>query len=235
MESFRGAFRSSGSRLPSYVSSPAPRAAWTSQARMSSAAERAKKASSAYSSPLLSRTLNSSTVNGTSRVLTRCNFLTLQRRRSEGNHILIARPIELASVSVESRTGVFRGTIRISKTSYGAPSGVFVRFSLDGWRTYKDVQSTHVADDPDANFFFFTIETVQGRMDSRNADVGDETTLEFAVCCHDGTGLFSWENNNGQNFVACIHVIQQTPQSPRLGDLGRQAKSTTKQPTISVY
>lgn len=97
----------------------------------------------------------------------------------------------LGSIGVQLEAAFVQGpklflTVR-ALNSVGANRRVFIRWTNDGWASYKDVDlvETPVCSDGRTSVFIGCI---------------DAAVVDFAVCCM-GDGREYWDNNAGQNYI----------------------------------
>lgn len=101
-----------------------------------------------------------------------------------------------------------KGTVRVRNLDFN--KSVHVRYSLNGWKSFADVQGTYVQNSCDgfSDKFTFVIYAHTLTLGQR---------LEFA-CRFQCRGCQYWDNNRGKNYVfQCLPATNQTPVAPIAG------------------
>ena len=101
---------------------------------------------------------------------------------------------------------------------------IFVRYTVDEWRTFHDVDAQYVANGDRS-------------LDRFIASVPLNTTcsvrMQFVVC-YQVNGCEYWDNNGGRNYQAEIEDIDKTPcSSPRLPRQQRRVSILKTSPSAS--
>lgn len=145
-----------------------------------------------------------------------------------------AKLIQLVSVAFEPKTGMFRGTLRLAKARLGKPKGALVRYTWDHWRTYDDTFGVQVAEDSEACYFFFAVET-RNFLCARETNTKEEqeVTLSFAICFQAEKNEDYWENNGMKNFEAHLTAVPRAYAPNNIRGTGRKGP-VAAQSTISV-
>lgn len=97
------------------------------------------------------------------------------------------------------------GTVRVRNLDFH--KSVHIRYTLDGWKTYADLQATYVQNSCDgfSDTFSFVLY-------ANNLPVGQR--LEFAVRFH-CKGCQYWDSNNGTNYCfQCLPITQRSSITP---------------------
>lgn len=112
--------------------------------------------------------------------------------------------LENAAVSDPSILAI-AGTVRVRNLDFH--KSVHIRYTLDGWKTYADLQATYVQNSCDGFSDTFTFVLY-----ANNLPVGQR--LEFAVRFH-CKGCQYWDNNNGVNYCfQCLPTTHRTSITP---------------------
>lgn len=108
--------------------------------------------------------------------------------------------VENAVVSDPSILAI-SGTVRVRNLDFN--KSVHIRYTLDSWKTYADLQATYVQNSCDgfSDKFSFVLY-------ANNLPVGQR--IEFAARFH-CRGCLYWDNNNGANY--CFQCLPTTPRN----------------------
>lgn len=141
---------------------------------------------------------------------TSLNFLDRIRDNFVALEFAKVSPMPICSIS---------GTVRVRNLDFF--KSVYVRYTIDGWRTSNELQAHYVPDSCDgfSDKFAFVIYLY---------DVNPNQRVELAVrfhCC----GSIFWDNNNGSNYV--FQCLPSTPVVPSYF----QYFGTTNDPCYSFY
>eukprot|EP00123_Amoebidium_parasiticum_P000706 comp11580_c0_seq1/m.6053 comp11580_c0_seq1/g.6053 ORF comp11580_c0_seq1/g.6053 comp11580_c0_seq1/m.6053 type:complete len:457 (-) comp11580_c0_seq1:1025-2395(-) len=103
--------------------------------------------------------------------------------------------VALASVQFVDRASQLQGRVRVRNTSF--EKAVFIRYTVDNWRTHRDISAQYESSDSSREYdeFLFVIPVPINITHGRK--------IAFAVCyCADGREF--WDNNHGANYEGRI-------------------------------
>ncbi|KAI9323212.1 putative phosphatase regulatory subunit-domain-containing protein [Dichotomocladium elegans] len=106
------------------------------------------------------------------------------------------RPIQLERVVMRPDQAI-AGQCRVANLAY--EKHVMVRYTLDRWATFYDVDATFRASCVSSDLFDFKIALSRGGSSARQAE---ELQLSLRYCVN---GFEFWDNNHGQNY--CYRIL----------------------------
>ncbi|XP_075711152.1 protein phosphatase 1 regulatory subunit 3A [Rhinoderma darwinii] len=114
---------------------------------------------------------------------------------------LHAKKVTLESVDFIPGTSSMKGIIRVLNVSF--EKQVYVRMSLDNWKSYYDQLAEYVPDscNGETDQFFFTISLVSPYQK-------EGAKVDFCICYETAVGTF-WDNNDGHNYVLTCQKKEQ--------------------------
>ncbi|XP_040267107.1 protein phosphatase 1 regulatory subunit 3A [Bufo bufo] len=110
---------------------------------------------------------------------------------------LHAKKVTLESVDFIPGTTCMKGIIRVLNFCF--EKQVYVRMSLDNWKSFYDLLAEYVPDsyNGETDQFFFTISLVSPYQK-------EGARVDFCICYETPVGAF-WDNNDGHNYVLTCH------------------------------
>ncbi|XP_068132582.1 protein phosphatase 1 regulatory subunit 3A [Hyperolius riggenbachi] len=138
-----------------------------------------------------------------------------------------ANKVALETVDFIPGTTSMKGIIRVLNLSF--EKRVYVRMSLDGWRSSYDLQAEYVPDscNGQTDQFFFTI-SLAGPYQKEGAQV------HFCICYETAVGTF-WDSNSGHNYVLTCQKRERFEEVEKLliEDATEKNKKSCLKPALS--
>ncbi|XP_076129027.1 protein phosphatase 1 regulatory subunit 3A-like [Alosa pseudoharengus] len=117
--------------------------------------------------------------------------------------------LELESLTLLPGTTTLRGVVRVLNICYSKT--VYVRMSLDLWKSHFDLLAEYVPGFTEERTDFFSFKHTLVPQSS-----SDGTRLDFCLRYETELGTF-WANNDGNNYVVFCHKYTEVPEQKDIG------------------